>query len=355
MRDAASLRHSTWFALVTLATGCSIGFNHPVENFRHPFSSVVSLPSASSFIYTDSFPVYILGAPVSPTDSPVSPDLSVVLYSIFPSLPAGLVLDPLTGEISGTPTTLSPTGIYSVTATKLSGTAVASLTLAVVDVPPLISYSTSPASYRVGVAISSNLPTSSGGIVLSYSISPILPAGLAFNTATGEISGTPSTLSAAKDYTVTAFNSGGSGSAIVNLEILTGPVARFAVTNLSSPASIAGGSMLSATVAAQDSAGDLVSSYTGTVTLSSSDPNAALPSSYAFVAGDAGLHSFSGVHFNTTGLQTVIASGGSVSGVSNAIQVNHGFPLGIDPSDLSPCYQITIDSHGDLYLSLIHI
>jgi len=42
-------------------------------------------------------------------------------YSISPSLPAGLVLDSVTGEISGTPTQVAPMTEYTVTATNASG------------------------------------------------------------------------------------------------------------------------------------------------------------------------------------------------------------------------------------------
>ena len=55
----------------------------------------------------------------------------------------------------------------------------------------------------------------------SYEISGILPAGLTFNPSTGIISGTPTTTSAATNYTVTAHNSAGSSSTIVNISVGT--------------------------------------------------------------------------------------------------------------------------------------
>ena len=58
-------------------------------------------------------------------------------------------------------------------------------------------------------AITSLFPTILG-TVISYSISPGLPAGLSFDTVTGEISGTPTVISSTTTYTVTATNSGGS-------------------------------------------------------------------------------------------------------------------------------------------------
>ena len=49
-------------------------------------------------------------------------------------------------------------------------------------------------------------PTSSGGAVVSWSVSPSLPAGLTFSTSTGEISGTPTSVTSSASYTVTATN-----------------------------------------------------------------------------------------------------------------------------------------------------
>ncbi len=52
-----------------------------------------------------------------------------------------------------------------------------------------------------------------------YSISPPLPSGLSFDQNTGIISGTPTTISDATDYTVTAYNADGSSSFPVNITV----------------------------------------------------------------------------------------------------------------------------------------
>ena len=55
--------------------------------------------------------------------------------------------------------------------------------------------------------------------VSNFSITPELPAGLTFNAATGEITGTPTALSAATAYTVTASNTGGRASTSLNISV----------------------------------------------------------------------------------------------------------------------------------------
>src|SRR5262245_52371119 len=76
--------------------------------------------------------------------------------------------------------------------------------------PSGLTYSTNPAVYTVGQGIADNVPTSEGGPVDSYGVSPSLPAGLVLDATTGVITGTPTAPSPATDYTVTATNPGGS-------------------------------------------------------------------------------------------------------------------------------------------------
>jgi gliding motility-associated-like protein len=68
--------------------------------------------------------------------------------------------------------------------------------------------------------------TPSGG----FMISPALPAGLSFDNNTGFISGTPTATSAATNYKVTAYNTGGNSSANVSIQII--PATNIGLTNL---------------------------------------------------------------------------------------------------------------------------
>jgi sugar lactone lactonase YvrE len=55
--------------------------------------------------------------------------------------------------------------------------------------------------------------------ISKYSISPALPAGLSFNSSTGEISGTPTSLRDATTYTVTTANQGGTSTTTFSLAV----------------------------------------------------------------------------------------------------------------------------------------
>lgn len=80
---------------------------------------------------------------------------------------------------------------------------------AVFPIPAIDRYTLNPVTYLVGTVADANEPTVSNGTATSFSISPALPAGLAFDTTTGIISGTPTAESPVTDYTVTANFAGG--------------------------------------------------------------------------------------------------------------------------------------------------
>ena len=90
---------------------------------------------------------------------------------------------------------------------------------ATVQPPSSLAYTTGTAVYTVGTTIPANSPTSTGGAVTAYSVSPDLPAGLSLDDDTGIISGTPTAVTATASYTVTASNASGSTTATLTITV----------------------------------------------------------------------------------------------------------------------------------------
>ena len=86
------------------------------------------------------------------------------------------------------------------------------------EVPSGLSYTT-PNTFIINTAITNLSPTVTGVVTL-YGVSPALPAGLSLNTTTGVISGTPTIVAAAADYTVTASNSVGSTTFPIRITVV---------------------------------------------------------------------------------------------------------------------------------------
>ena len=149
------------------------------------------------------------------------------------SLPNGLNFDTSTGEISGTPTIVSASAIYTVTASNSGGDDEVELTIEVIDIPPAtITYNPNAFVETRGTAMISVTPSTTGGAVVSWSIDPALPNGLSLDTSTGEISGTPTVISELTTYTITATNTG--GSLDVTIDITVNDIIPSAITYSSS-------------------------------------------------------------------------------------------------------------------------
>lgn len=85
-----------------------------------------------------------------------------------------------------------------------------------ISAPSQLRYSSTNSAYTLGVAVTANTPSVTG-TVSNYSVSPALPSGLSLDSATGVISGTPTRVTSATNYTVTAANSAGSAQATVRI------------------------------------------------------------------------------------------------------------------------------------------
>ena len=152
-------------------------------------------------------------------DSIVSVGGSVDSFVISPALPVGLTMSKSTGRISGTPSVISSLGVYTVTAAGPGGTGVTLLILGVADTAPAISYKRANISAVKGVVIVPDSVNSVGGVVDSFTVAPALPSGLSLGKTSGLISGTPSAVAVAANYTITARGPGGTGTVVVNITV----------------------------------------------------------------------------------------------------------------------------------------
>ena len=181
---------------------------------------VFSIPTNLS--YSDDAPTGVLGV-ASSANIPTVTGL-ITHYSIAPPLPPGLVLDSISGIISGIPTgNQSFAKIYAIAASNPVGSTSTILTITIVGAPSNLSYLDDAPTYARGVRITPpNTPTIQG-IVTYYTVTPAFPPGIFLDGTTGYILGTPVSIVASSNYTVTGINPGGSTSTIIYLGVATPP------------------------------------------------------------------------------------------------------------------------------------
>ena len=107
--------------------------------------------------------------------------------------------------VTSTPTTATTTSTNPTTTT-------------VTQTTPSITYSGSPYSFTSTVSITTITPTVSGTIT-SCSSSPPLPSGLTLSAAC-EITGTPTTVTSAANYTITPIMTNGTATTTINIAVL---------------------------------------------------------------------------------------------------------------------------------------
>jgi|GEM_PF-1681544 len=186
--------------------------------------SITVLPVAPvGLSYAASVAVYRPGEAIAP-NAPTLTGGVATSYSASPGLPAGLVLDPITGIITGTPNGPIPQTDYVVTASNAGGSTTAVLRITIRDAAPQgLTYGQLTPVYGVGQPITPNVATLAAGTGASFAITPALPPGLTFDTSTGRISGTPSVLYPAAQHTVTASNTEGASTVTLIITVVEAP------------------------------------------------------------------------------------------------------------------------------------
>jgi hypothetical protein len=165
---------------------------------------------------------------VSATGVPTNIGGAITGCLVSPALPDGLNLSSTTCEISGTSTAVTSAANYTITPSNLVGNGASRvLNITISNVVPSIAYSSATYNFIWNAISTSGAPTNAGGYPTNCTSSPALPAGLSLSPTTCEISGTPTVLTVAGNYTITPSNVLGNGAS----RILTISVASPIVTN----------------------------------------------------------------------------------------------------------------------------
>ena len=205
---------------VTDAAGASAAFPTPV---------VIEV-TASTIELSDEYS-YEVGKAIDPLVLPAVQEgrgTPPFTYSLSPALPAGLTFDPASRTLSGTPIVASGATVYTYTVTDGAGASAAQPLFSIEVQPP----ATDPLAdymYEVGWAIEPRVlpgvPPGQGTPPFTYTVSPALPAGLAFDSVSRILSGTPTAVSGATVYTYTVTDAAGaSASKQFTIEVVLPPL-----------------------------------------------------------------------------------------------------------------------------------
>jgi hypothetical protein len=152
------------------------------------------------------------------------------IETVTGTLPDGLSLNPTTGLITGTPTTISAQNSYFITASNEGGSSTTEIEIQVWIEAPFFSYTYGPYNFTVSNAITPIVPSGIVGDPIFYVAllpAPQLPTGLSINSNTGIISGTPIVVTSSNEYSIIGSNQGPSGvreyAAYFGMEIVQPP------------------------------------------------------------------------------------------------------------------------------------
>ena len=142
------------------------------------------------------------------------------VFSITPTLPAGLSLNASTGVISGTPTAVKAATTYVIAVSDGTNFGVATIRLTVSAAGQLMPV-TQTVVGRVGTALTPTTALSSTtlGASRTFTIQPALPTGLVLNSTSGVVSGTPVAVLPTTTYTITGSDSTNTAIATLVLSV----------------------------------------------------------------------------------------------------------------------------------------
>ena len=213
MRHHPSKQNIVWTILFSLLAALTLNACSDSNNVSGPPAPVESGPLTIS---STSLLIGVVGQPYADTVSG-SGGTTPYTWSVAPTLPAGLSLNPTTGTITSTPLPTATSSRLHIFTLKDSSSpqqqVQKSLTLTVVNPPPVLTIlTTSLPNATVPLSYSFPLQASGGSGALTWSlVAGSLPQNFSLNMTTGLISGTTSAASTAgtSNFTVRVTDTSG--------------------------------------------------------------------------------------------------------------------------------------------------
>ena len=141
---------------------------------------------------------------------------------VSPALPDGLVLNATSLSVEGRPLLPMIATVYTLTASNEAGEGVLLVQIRVLPPAPVLGLVPLVAG-SVGSQLSTIAFTNSGGPIQSWSFSPDLPAGLAFNLSNLTLHGVPTAMVPLGEWTLTGVNEAGESTVTFSIRIVDMP------------------------------------------------------------------------------------------------------------------------------------
>jgi hypothetical protein len=195
---------ATMLIIANITTNCLEIYIAP--NWQNIFCGCTSAPANLS--YTNNGPIsYCLNTGITPNNATTQAS-TPNSYNVNPSLPAGLQLNNVNGQITGTPIALSTSTNYTVTASNACGSTTQMLNMEVISVPASPSSISGPSAPTINTSVNYSISAASGASSYVWTV----PMGWTINSGQGTTTINITAGSNAGNITVTASNTCGNSA-----------------------------------------------------------------------------------------------------------------------------------------------
>ena len=147
---------------------------------------------------------------------------TVTNWTVDPALPEGLFFNPDNGTLYGVPTSNEAPQVFNFTGTNSGGISTVQITIVVLEPLPDFAYPTQMAFDvdNISIVVEPTVAENSG-VIVTYSIEPMLPLGLRLDPVSGIISGAADAAFASTQFVITARNEDGFSNQTVFISVVS--------------------------------------------------------------------------------------------------------------------------------------